>query len=137
MVQLKNFLSKRYNFWVISRLLLAVVFFIMFNRIHSPNPFFDIFTIIFCLNMLFLSVFDFLNKNTIFLGIDFHKIGKKITGFFSILIGLAFLFVNIRMLFDNYPYHTYKSFFVVILLLIFAMWVTLFGLWELLIERKR
>ena len=123
---LKNFFSKTYYFWFISRILLIIAFSIaVINQfdLHSKSKILvTSFLTFYIFSMLNLLIFEILKKKPLLFT-------KQFAGIISILFGCLLIYL---ILFVGENKYGLKNFG----FLIVPFWIMLYGLWEMKRETK-
>ena len=123
---LKNFFSKTYYFWFISRILLIIAFSIavinQFDLYSKSKILVTSFLTFYIFSMLNLLIFEILKKKPLLFT-------KQFAGIISILFGCLLIYL---ILFVGENKYGLKNFG----FLIVPFWIMLYGLWEMKRETK-
>ena len=115
---LKTFFRKTHYFWIISRVILIILFLlVVVNQKFESKPSFGIvygIIAVYVICMVYLSILEFTKK-------DAPKIIKIFTGGFSIFFGLVILYLLIFQ-FNGF----------VVLAFCVPIWLIIYGTWEIM-----
>lgn len=126
MAFLKNFYSKTYYFWFISRIFLIIAFLFsainQFDLLSKSKMLVSIFLGFYIMSIVYLLVFEILKKEPLLFV-------KRFAGIISIFFGC--LLIYMIMFFGENTYGFKNLGF-----LILPFWIILYGFWELIREKK-
>lgn len=118
MNSLKIFYTKTYSFWVVTRILYAIIAGVAISNLENwidiPRISVNVFFIIYLLSIVYLSITGLLKK-------DQPKVIKWFVGIVSILFGI---FLNYLLIFEFNQTYVFLAF-------AFTFWIIFYGVWEL------